>query len=86
MTMKDEQFNLIIEKIDLLTSVIALTSSLPSDFRDKSKKEQVKRIYQFNSNINRNVIAIIVGTTPGTVSVYLSEMRSNDEIKKLKEE
>ncbi len=84
--MKDEQFNLIIEKIDLLTSIIALTSSLPSDFRDKSKKEQVKMIYQFNPNINRNVIAIIVGTTPGTVSVYLSEMRSNDEIKKLKEE
>lgn len=80
MTMKDEQFNLIIEKIDLLTSIIALTSSLPSDFRDKSKKEQVKMIYQFNPNINRNVIAIIVGTTPGTVSVYLSEMRKSGEI------
>ena len=80
MTMKDEQFNQIIEKIDLLTSVIALTSSLPSDFRDKTKKEQVKMIYQFNPKINRNVMAIIVGTTPGTVSVYLSEMRSRGEL------
>lgn len=85
MTMNDEQFNLLIEKIDLLTSVVALTSSMPSDFKDKSKKDQVKLIYQFNQKINRNVIATIVGTTPGTVSVYLSEMRSKDE-KKLEEE
>ena len=78
--MNDEQFNILIEKIDLLTSVIALTSSLPQDFREKSKKDQVKLIHQFNPKINRNVIAIIVGTTPGTVSVYLSEMRSRGEI------
>lgn len=80
MTMNDEQFNLLIEKIDLLTSIIALTSSMPSDFREKSKKDQVKLIYQFNQKINRNVIATIVGTTPGTVSVYLSEMRRDGEI------
>lgn len=81
MTTKDEQFNLLIEKIDLLTSVIALTSSLPPDFRKRSKKDQVKSIYQFNLKINRNVIAMIVGTTPGTVSTYLSELRSSGDIK-----
>lgn len=80
MTLNDEQFNLLIEKIDLLTSIIALTSSMPSDFREKSKKDQVKLIHQFNQKINRNVIATIVGTTPGTVSVYLSEMRRDGEI------
>ena len=80
MTLNDEQYNLLIEKIDLLISVIALTSSLPQDFRQKSKKDQVKLIYQFNPKINRNVIAVIVGTSPGTVSVYLSEMRSKGEI------
>ena len=81
MTTRDEQFNLLIEKIDLLTSVIALTSSLPPDFRKISKKDQVKSIYQFNLKINRNVIAMIVGTTPGTVSTYLSELRSSGDIK-----
>jgi len=80
MTISDKQFNLLIEKIDLLTSVIALTSSLPPDFRQLSKKDQVKSIYQFNQKISRNVIAIIVGTTPGTVSTYLSELRSSGEI------
>ncbi|MHA1227865.1 MAG: hypothetical protein ACTSPV_14050 [Candidatus Hodarchaeales archaeon] len=78
--MNDEQFNILIEKINLLTSVIALISSMPPDLRQKSKKDQIKFIYQFNPKISRDVIAIIVGTTPDTVSVRLSEMRKNGEI------
>ena len=81
MNIDEEKFNILLNKIDVLTSVIALTSNLPSNFRDMSKKDQIKTIYQFNPKIDRNIIAIIVSTTPDTVSVRLSEMRSNGEIK-----
>ena len=81
MNIDEEKFNTLITKIEVLTSVVALTTSLPSNFRDISKKDQIKTIYQFNSKIDRNIIAIIVGTTPDTVSVRLSEMRSAGEIR-----
>ncbi|MCB2141234.1 hypothetical protein KQH27_00840 [bacterium] len=81
MNIDEKKFDTLIAKIDVLTSVIALTSNLPSNFRDLSKQDQIKTIYQFNSKIDRNIIAIIVGTTPDTVSSRLSEMRKKGEIK-----
>jgi len=81
MNLNEDEFNQLISKLDVLTSVIALTSNLPSNFRDMSKKDQIRSIYQFNPKIDRSIIAIIVGTTPETVSSRLSEMRKIGEIK-----
>ena len=81
MNLNKDEFNQLMKKIDVLTSVVALTSNLPSDFRDLSKQDQIKTIYQFNPKIDRSIIAIIVGTTPETVSSRLSEMRKKGEIK-----
>jgi CRP-like cAMP-binding protein len=81
MNIDEEQFELLINKIDVLTSIVALTSSLPEDFKNMTKTDKIKTIYKYNSNIDRNLIALIVGTSPETVSVRLSEMRNNNEIK-----
>ena len=81
MKLNKDEFDQLINKIDILTSVVAFTSNLPSNFRDLSKRDQIKTIYKFNSKIDRTIIAIIVGTTPETISSRLSEMRKKGEIK-----
>jgi hypothetical protein len=45
-----------------------------SDYKDKSDTEQI--IFLANLGFDRNSIAAIVGTTPSTVSVRLSEAKA----------
>ena len=81
MKINNKQFDILISKIDTLIKVITITSNLPSDFRDKTKKEQIKYLYEINPKFDRGLIAIIVGTTPETISVRLSELRKEEVIK-----
>ena len=50
-----------------------------SDYKDKSDTDQI--IFLSNLGFDRNSVAAIVGTTPNTVSVRLSEAKA-DQAKK----
>jgi len=91
--MKEPDFKELIEKlselsrkIDVLIQVVAVTSRKET-IEEKTKKEQIKILSDLG--LSRNLIALIVGTTPETVSVRLSEgkaKKKTEETKKVEEE
>ena len=62
------------KKIDALIQVVAITSRKESTLKEKSKTDQIKVLSDLD--LPRTIIAWIVGTTPSTVSVRLSEMKA----------
>jgi len=62
-------------KIDALIQVVAITSQ-----KGKTKTSQIELLS--NLGLPRTVIAWIVGTTPETVSVAMSQIRSKEKAKK----
>jgi len=66
--MSDKQFNNLMQKLDILIKLTAFNS-----LKDKNKTEQI--IILADLGFERQDIANIVGTTPLTVSVTLSQMK-----------
>lgn len=62
------------EKIDALIQVVAITSQKETILKGKTKTGQIK--FLSDLGLPRTVVAWIVGTTPDTVSVRLSEIKS----------
>lgn len=56
-----------------IANTLGFLAVRPSDYRQKSDTEQI--ILLSNLGFDRNSIAAIVGTTPNTVSVRLSEAK-----------
>lgn len=61
-------------KVEALIQVVAITSRKETVLKGKTKTDQIKMLADLG--LSRNVIALIVGTTPETVSVRLSEMKA----------
>lgn len=62
------------KKIDALIQVVAITSRKESMLKGKSKTDQIKLLSDLR--LPRTIVAWIVGTTPDTVSVRLSEIKA----------
>lgn len=72
------------EKIDTLIQVVAVSSKIETILKEKSKKQQIEILSDLG--LSKNVIALIVGTTPETVSVRISEMKKKRKKRKRKGE
>jgi len=59
-------------KLDILIKLVAITSSMET-MKKKPQKEQIKTLSDLG--LSRSLIALLVGTTPLTVSVTLSQMK-----------
>jgi len=62
------------KKIDALTQVVVITSQKVSTLKGKSKADRIKLLSDLG--LHRTVVAWIVRTTPESVSVTLSQIRS----------
>lgn len=60
------------KKLDTLIKLVAITSSMET-MKKKPQKEQIKTLSHLD--LSRSLIALLVGTTPLTVSVTLSQMK-----------
>lgn len=68
-------------RIDALTKVVAITSRRETVLKGKTKKEQIEILADLG--LSKEMIAFIVGTTPGTVSARVSEMKKRRRGKNL---
>ena len=64
-------------KLDTLIQLVAFSSQRETILKGKTKKEQIKILARLG--LSRNVIALLVGTTPETVSVRISEMKKEEK-------
>ena len=64
-------------KIDALIQVVAITSRKESMLKGKTKTSQIELLSDLG--LPRTVVAWIVGTTPETVSVTMSQIRSKEK-------
>jgi len=82
--MDDDQFKEeVVKKLDLLTKLSALNINPQSFLKDKNQGEQIRILSDLG--LSRNIIALIVGTTPDIVSVRLSQMKSTAKTKPRKD-
>jgi hypothetical protein len=65
------------KKIDALIQVVAITSQKERVLKGKTKTSQIELLSDLR--LPRTVIAWIVGTTPESVSVTISQMRSKEK-------
>lgn len=68
-----KKLDVLAEKIDVLTTVTTISMQREKLFEGKTKKEQIETLAKMG--LPRNIIALIVGTTPLTVSVTLSQTK-----------
>jgi len=77
----DQEFRKeVVEKLDTLIKLVAVSSHAETILKGKSQKEQIRSL--FDLGLSRSIIALVVGTTPEVVSVRLSEMKSEIKPKK----
>lgn len=82
--MDDDQFKEeVVKRLDLITRLLALNINPHSFLKDKNQGEQIRILSDLG--LSRNIIALIVGTTPEVVSVRLSQMKSVDKTKPWKD-
>jgi len=85
-----EKVELLSEKLDVLSKLMAFVFGLPEnsaeriEFKKKTKTKQIRELSKYN--FPRDIIAIMVNTTPLTVSARLSEMKKKKKSKINKEE
>lgn len=60
-------------KIDTLVQIIAISPKIETILKDKTKTQQIEILSDLE--FPKNAIALIVGTTPETVGVRISEMK-----------
>ena len=77
-----EKLDTLAEKIDILTIVTAISMEKKKIFEGMLQKEQIKFLDELG--LNRNIIALMLGTTPLTVSVTLSVLRKKKKGKQTK--
>ncbi len=70
-------------KIDALIQVVAITSREETVLKGKTKTDKIRRLSDLG--LSRNLIALIVGTTPGSVSAGLSQLKAKGKKNKNKE-
>jgi len=71
----DEEFKKeVIEKLDVLVKLVAVSTHAQTLLAGKSQQDQIKILAELG--LSRNIIALVVGTTPEIVSVRLSQMKS----------
>jgi CRP-like cAMP-binding protein len=75
-----KKLDILAEKIDILTMVTAITHQSQKLLEGKTQTEQIHILAK--KKLPREVIALIVGTTPETVSVRLSEMKAEKQKEK----
>ena len=78
-----KKLDILAEKLDILTTVTAVSMQQEKLFKGKTQKEQIKLLAKMG--LDRNVIALMVGTTPLTVSVTLSRFRKKKKAKPKRE-
>jgi CRP-like cAMP-binding protein len=61
-------------KVDALIQVVAITSRKEVIAKGKTKTDQI--VILSDLGLSRNIIALIVGTTPEAVSVRLSQLKA----------
>ena len=61
-------------KVEALIQVVAITSRKQTIFKGKTKTDQIRELSDLG--LSRNVVAWIVGTTPGSVSARLSQLKA----------
>lgn len=67
-------------KMDTLTKVVAVSTKLETILKDKTKTQQIEILSDLG--FPKDAIALIVNTTPETVSVRISEIKKKREKKK----
>ena len=63
----------LVEKIDILTQVTAINVQKEKFLEGKKQKEQIKMLDKLG--FSPSLIALVLGTTPNTVSVALTNLR-----------
>lgn len=61
-------------KVDALIQIVAITSRKEVIIKGKTKTDQI--VILSDLGLSRNIIALLVGTTPEAVSVRLSEFKA----------
>lgn len=67
------------KKLDTLIKVVAISARMETILKEKSKKDQIRILSRLG--LSRDIIALILGTTPLTVSVRLSELKKGKQSK-----
>lgn len=68
------------KKLETLIKLVAVTSSMETTLKKKSQKEKIGILS--NLGLSRNLISLLLGTTPLTVSVTLSQMKKGKKQRK----
>lgn len=64
----------IAEKIETLTSVVAVSSNLQTALQGKNKSQQIWFLYQLG--LPNEIVAQMTGSTPGSVRSTVSQIKS----------
>jgi len=83
--MDEKEFRMkVVEKLDVLTEtvkelikLIAISSSVEKELIDKKKGEKIKILSELG--LSRENVALIVGTTPESVSSTMSQIRRKEQ-------
>lgn len=75
-----ERLDVLSAKIDTLIQVIAVSPKMETILKNKTKTQQIEILSDLR--FPKDVIALIVNTTPETVSVRISEIKKKREKKK----
>ena len=78
-----KKLDVLAQKIDILTMVTAISMEREKLLKGKTQKEQIESLVKMGLE-ERNIIALIVGTTPQTVSSRLTEIRAKKKKRKPK--
>ena len=68
------------KKLETLIKLVAITSSMETTLKKKSQKEKIKILSDLG--LSRNLTAFLLGTTPLTVRVTLSQMKKGKKQRK----
>jgi len=79
-----KRLDALVEKLDVLTKVSAMSKQTWKLLEGKKQKEQIQILKRWD--LSNEMIALIVGTTPDVVAVRLSEMKSKERQKRTKAE
>lgn len=78
-----DKLDVLAEKIDVLTVVTAVSMEKEKLFEGMLQRDQIK--FLADLGLDRSIIALMLGTTPLTVSVTLSKIKKKEKKARLKE-
>lgn len=81
--MSEQEFRKkIIQKLDTLIKLVAISTRLETILKEKKQKDQINTLSDLG--LSREVIALMLGTTSETVRVTLAKMKSKAKSKSRK--